>query len=156
MYSLEEIKAFCYQYGKKSLIIDTNILLLFFVGVFNRDYINQCSLTEGKYTPDDFDLLIKIISYFQPEIIITPNILTEISNQSKNSIKDPYFTNYFNIIIDKLRGYKEHHIVLQKMIGLDIKVLSDFGFTDMSIAETAKELKSASQKMQEKKLQTPS
>ncbi len=143
MFSLTEIKAFCYKYGRRPLIIDTNILLLFFVGAFNKNYLNQCPLTADKYTPEDFDLLIEIISYFRPEIIITPQILAEISNQSKLSIKDPHFTNYFNILINKLKGYKEHHIELQKIIGLDIKMLSDFGFTDMSIAETAKELNSA-------------
>jgi hypothetical protein len=141
--SIRDIQAFCYKYGKKSLIIDTNILLLFFVGVFNKDYINKCSLTAGKYTPEDFDLLIKIISYFKPEIIITPQILAEISNHSKTSIKDPHFSNYFNIVVNRLKAYKEHHIALQKIIGLDIKILSNFGFTDMSIAETAKELESA-------------
>lgn len=138
--SLEAIKIFCYKYGKKPLIIDTNVLLLLFIGIFNKDFIERCSLTSGKYSPDDFETLKQVIRYFKSEVIITPYILTEVSNLSKTNIKDPYFHIYFAKITDILRHYQEHHITLENLLKIDFKLLSRFGFPDMSIVEVAKQI----------------
>lgn len=62
------------KYRKKGVIVDTNILVLWFVGSVNRSRISQFNRTE-KFAPEDYDLLVNILSNFG-NIITTPNILT--------------------------------------------------------------------------------
>lgn len=66
------------RYRQKGILIDTNILLLLFVGIVNRERISKFNRTQ-QFTPEDFDILQEIILYF-PKIVTTPNILTEVSN----------------------------------------------------------------------------
>lgn len=66
------------QYRQKGILIDTNILLLYFVGTVNRARISRFNRTE-KFTPEDYDTLIEIINFF-PKRVTTPNILTEVNS----------------------------------------------------------------------------
>lgn len=66
------------KYRKKGVIVDTNILVLWFVGSVNRSRISQFNRTE-KFAPEDYDLLVKILSNFG-NIITTANILTEVNS----------------------------------------------------------------------------
>lgn len=59
-------------------LVDTNLLVLLSVGTWNRDYISIHKRT-SQFTPDDYDLLINILSQFK-KILVTPNILSECSN----------------------------------------------------------------------------
>lgn len=42
------------KYRKKGVVVDTNILLLWFVGSVNRSRISQFNRTE-KFAPEDYD-----------------------------------------------------------------------------------------------------
>ena len=66
------------KYKYKGVIVDTNILLLLFVGSVNKKRISKFNRTE-QFSPKDYDFLVEIISYFS-KIVVTPNILTEVSN----------------------------------------------------------------------------
>ncbi|MEH2182111.1 hypothetical protein [Nostoc sp.] len=66
------------RYHQKGILIDTNILLLYFVGTVNRERITRFNRTQ-QFIPEDYDLLLRIISRFR-KLITTPNILTEVSN----------------------------------------------------------------------------
>ncbi len=79
------------QYRRRGALIDTNILLLFFVGSFRRDLIGQ-RRTE-KFVPEDFDLVLEVLDYFAP-IVTTPNVLTEVNNLVPNSIGPSYFEHF--------------------------------------------------------------
>lgn len=65
-------------YKDKGLLIDTNILLLFFVGLHSRKSIQGFKRTEH-FTPDDFDCLAGVIQLFK-QVVTTPSVLTEVSN----------------------------------------------------------------------------
>jgi hypothetical protein len=67
------------RYSQQGLIIDTNILLLYFVGTFNRLHIAKHKRTR-QYLAEDFDLLLNLLKLFHNHIVTTPNILTEASN----------------------------------------------------------------------------
>lgn len=144
-YSLKEIENFCHQSptGQYSLVIDTMILAPFLIGLYDKNYLAQCSLTAGKYTSEDFELTTKILKYFRPEIIVTPNIITELYNLTDNKIVGQKFSDYFLSVIRHLRNYQEHYTELKKICGVDFnfKLLTKFGFADMSIIEAAKEMK---------------
>ena len=66
------------SYKQKGILIDTNILLLWFVGTVNRSRISQFNRTE-KFLPEDYDLLVRILSYFS-KIVTTPNVLRILLN----------------------------------------------------------------------------
>jgi len=61
-----------------SLLIDTNLLLLYLVGRTNKDRISTFKRTQ-QYTIEDFDLLEILVSRFAI-LVTTPHLLTELSN----------------------------------------------------------------------------
>ncbi len=63
---------------KAGLLLDTNLLILFVVGMYDRKRIAQNKRT-STYTAKDFDLLLDFMDRFQ-QFVTTPNILTEVSN----------------------------------------------------------------------------
>ena len=68
------------RYRGKGVLLDTNILLLYFVGAFNPEEIPRFKRTK-MFTVEDHDTLVGILGYFE-KIVTTPNILTEVSNLS--------------------------------------------------------------------------
>ncbi len=66
------------RYRRRALLLDTNLLLLYFVGAFRPDRIGTFDRT-SKYSVDDFALLERLISQFKL-MTTTPHVLTEVSN----------------------------------------------------------------------------
>lgn len=66
------------QSPSKSLLIDTNLLVLSIVGTFSPDLVSRHKRTR-QYSVEDFDLLLGIAARAR-SLITTPNILTEASN----------------------------------------------------------------------------
>jgi rRNA-processing protein FCF1 len=62
--------------------VDTNLLLLFFVGIFDARYISRYIRTTT-YNEADFVVLAQVLQTFR-RIIVTPHILTEVSNLSRD------------------------------------------------------------------------
>lgn len=137
MYNLEEIKKFIYKYSPEGIIIDTNILIFLLIGSFDLNFIEECGLTKGKFYKKDFELLKKIVSFFK-KIIITPQIIAEVSNLSKREIKGEKCFLYFQKIIEILQSTEENYLPLKELFLVDVKVISDYGFTDMALFELSK------------------
>lgn len=64
--------------SKEGLLIDTNLLVLYVIGLHDQTRIEQNKRTSS-YTKEDFDLLVNFTGYFK-KVITTTNILTEVSN----------------------------------------------------------------------------
>lgn len=60
------------------LLVDTNLLVLYAVGVVNRRRIETFKRTR-QYTADDFDLLVRVLSAFTP-LYTLAHVLAEVSN----------------------------------------------------------------------------
>lgn len=85
------------KYKKLGILVDANLLLVYFLGSFNPQLIPQYKRTE-KYTLEDFAVLCRIIKCFDC-LITTPNILTEVSNLStalEEQIRQEYFKKFKN------------------------------------------------------------
>ena len=68
------------KYASRGLLIDTNILLLYIVGLCDPTLIGDFKRTDN-YTAEDFDLLEMLLKEFgNSPIVTTPNILTEVSD----------------------------------------------------------------------------
>ncbi|WP_052315979.1 hypothetical protein [Desulfomonile tiedjei] len=66
------------KYANKRVLIDTNLLLLYFIGEFDIAQIGRFKRVK-QFTTKDFDLIKKLLTFFKQRIT-TPNIMTEVSN----------------------------------------------------------------------------
>ena len=64
--------------ARQRLLVDTNILLLYIVGSLSIELIQRHRRT-NKFSKEDYYLLTRLLSQFGT-IVVTPNILTEVSN----------------------------------------------------------------------------
>ncbi|MCY4244997.1 MAG: PIN domain-containing protein [Gammaproteobacteria bacterium] len=75
--------------------MDTNLLLLFFVGAVNAGYVPKFKRTR-KYSEQDYANLCRFLNGFD-YIVTTPNILTEVSNLGGH-LRGDYRWQFFNHI----------------------------------------------------------
>jgi rRNA-processing protein FCF1 len=122
------------SYRQRGILIDTNILLLWFVGSVNRQRISKFNRTE-KFTPEDYDLLLRLLEYFFPKIVTTPNILTEV-NSLANQIGEPERSQCFARLAEVAGILEEHYIKSAAVAG--INSFTRFGLTDCGILELAR------------------
>lgn len=120
----------------KGVLVDTNLLLLFFVGLYDQNWIEKFKRTQ-RYTPDDFLLLRALIVRFS-QIVVTPYILAELSNLSMQ-MPESVLGGYFECLARALARFKEEHVAKDALLSPAwLKVLSRIGFTDLSLIEAAK------------------
>jgi rRNA-processing protein FCF1 len=122
------------RYKQKGLLIDTNILLVLFVGRVNRQRISEFNRTE-KYTAKDYDVLVKITKNFA-KIVTTPNILTEV-NSLINQLKEPERSRCLVLFSDLLSRIDEFYRESQKISEMD--KFAKFGLTDCGILDLARD-----------------
>ncbi|NUO08393.1 MAG: hypothetical protein HUU08_06875 [Candidatus Brocadia sp.] len=116
------------NYRNKGILIDTSILLMYFIGNYNKSLIPRFKRT-NKYVPEDYELLTSFIKCFT-KIITTPNILTEVSNFSDN-LEDKHKTLYFSEFTEQLELLYEFYTPSQDIGKLDH--FAKYGLTDSGI-----------------------
>lgn len=132
---ISEINSLLARYRQKGILIDTNILLLYFVGAINRERISQFKRTQ-QFVPEDYDTLLEIINYFRGKVVTTPNILTEV-NSLANQLGEPErsqcFTRFALDISILEEFYTKSTIVVQH------DKFFKFGLTDCGILNLVKD-----------------
>lgn len=116
-------------YFGKGIILDTKPLIFFLAGNYDFDSIGKTPLTK-EYTKEDFELLMSFVSKFK-KIIVTPQILAEMSNIINKEISETDFANFIEKIIKILFDCDE--IYIQKNDILKRDELKKVGITDTSI-----------------------
>ena len=119
-------------YGSKGILIDSNILLLFFVGLHDRTRIEKFKRT-AQFTSEDFELLVDFIRQFK-EVVTTPSILTEVSNLL-GQLPDKLRYSFYQHFAYGLKNLDEHYTPSQELG--DEKGFPKFGLTDMAILRAA-------------------
>jgi hypothetical protein len=66
------------RYRTAGVLVDTNLLLVYFVGAFDPALIPKFKRTR-MYTLEDHPLLVRVLGFFE-KVVTTPHILTEVSN----------------------------------------------------------------------------
>lgn len=120
------------EYRSRGVLVDSNIMLLWLVGRFDRDQIQRFKRTR-KYTVEDFEVVAKLVSFFDA-IVTTPHILTEVANLARQLPEDHhqrYFAEMAATVADSGERYATSRD-LSAMVGF-----ARFGLTDMAIAEAA-------------------
>lgn len=128
--SLAEILA---KYKNKGALIDSNLLLLYFVCKYEPNLISSYKRTKI-YTLQDYRLIDNIVSYFS-KIVTTPNILTEVSNLS-TQLPDSKRYDYFREFRNQVSLITESYVASSRACSNDY--FSSIGLTDSAIVELAK------------------
>jgi hypothetical protein len=95
------------RYRSRGLLVDANILLLHFVGCFDRTLIARFKRTE-RYSVNDFDVLQSTLARFD-RVVTTPNILTEVNSLS-NQLWERTRTNYLTAISQRISLLCEEYV----------------------------------------------
>jgi len=119
-------------YHRKNLLIDSNLLLLFFVGLNDRTRIAKFKRT-AQFTVEDFECLIDFVKKFKG-IVTTPSILTEVSNLL-GQLPDELRTSFHEQFAHDLKDLHEHYTASRELAGE--KSFPRFGLTDTAILQAA-------------------
>jgi hypothetical protein len=82
------LKRLIQKYCTRGIIIDSNLVLLLVIGIYNPARIATFKRTQ-KYRPRDFELLVALLQPF-PKRITTPNIMTEVDNFCRQLPENEY------------------------------------------------------------------
>jgi rRNA-processing protein FCF1 len=117
---------------REGLLIDSNLLLLLFVGLHDRTRIEKFKRT-AQFTVEDFELLVAFIEGFK-EVVTTPSILTEVSNLL-GQLPDKLRYSFYQRFANGLKDLHEHHTPSRELG--DEKAFERFGLTDTAILHAA-------------------
>jgi hypothetical protein len=127
---MEYIEELMSRYKGKGLLVDTNLLLVYFVGMYDPERVSKFKRTQT-FTEDEFLLLARFFAVFE-KLITTPNVLTEVSNllgQLPNNLRSVFFVDFAK----RLVLLEEHY-----SSSADISTTTHFdrlGLTDSGIAQ---------------------
>ena len=99
--------------NKPSIVIDTNLLLLFVVGLTSMDYIEKHKRLQV-YTRRDFEELSIILSRYQ-SILLTPNTLTETSNLA-SYIQEPAKSEIMLVLKYLIEKFDEEYVHSKEVV----------------------------------------
>jgi rRNA-processing protein FCF1 len=125
------------RYKSKGILIDTNVLLLYFVGMYDVRRIEsfkRLTVRNKAFTIKDFELLLSIFNYFD-EVVTTPNILTEVSNLSTALTEDEKPV-YYQVFAKLVSTLAEQYVSSSRVCSL--KHFSKFYLTDSGILDVVK------------------
>ena len=123
------------KYRNKGILIDTNLLLLLFVGQLSENFIQKFQRT-NQYTKSDYQILLNFIDKFD-KVVTTPNIMTEMSNLGSNSMYGDKLKNFFSKFVDNFVIISEQY--LESKIIANSENIDEFGLTDIGIVLVAKD-----------------
>ncbi len=110
------------------LLIDTNLLLLLFIGLYDKRLITTFKRTSNRFIDEDFENLSKFVDNFR-KIVTTPHILTELSNFSgelSGRKKDDFFL-----------FLSENIVNLEEIIDPSINIIENEEFIKFGLTDTA-------------------
>ncbi|HEX8451060.1 MAG TPA: PIN domain-containing protein [Longimicrobium sp.] len=121
------------RYRGSGVLIDTNLLLMYFVGAHDPNEIARFKRTM-QFTSGDHDLLVAFIEHFR-RIVTTPHILTEVSNLA-GQLTDRTRTGVFAALSAGLRLFGEEHTPAAELA--EDPAFPRFGITDTAVLREAK------------------
>ncbi len=114
------------KHRKRGVLVDTNLLVLLFVGRTNRIRINSFKRTQ-KYTCDDYDLLELLLSKFSG-LLTTPHVLTELSNLA--TLSGTEFARVRQLMQNEIKIIRELHEASSTIV-------TNYAFMRLGLADAA-------------------
>ncbi len=103
----DEIKSLIRKYASRGILVDTNILLMYFVGTLSKERIARFKRTDH-FDSTDYDRLVTLLANFRT-ILTTPNILTEV-NSLMNQLGEPARSACYSIFARKVCSLEEVYL----------------------------------------------
>jgi hypothetical protein len=120
------------RYRGKGVLVDANLLLLYFIGQYDRRRILSFKRTK-MFIEEDFDLLLGVLRMFG-QVVTTPNILTEVSNLS-GQLELRERPKYFSEFAEGVLLLEEEYLASAQACSL--KHFEKLGLTDSGIVHLA-------------------
>lgn len=120
------------RYRGRGLLLDSNLLLLYLVGIHDRRLIRSFKRTR-QFEWEDFRLLVGVMDQFT-RLLTTPHVLTEVnglSNQLPDRIQQPFRST----LAERVRAFEEHHLPASALV--DTMLFPRLGLTDAGLAHLA-------------------
>lgn len=117
--------------------MDTSLLLVLYVGLYDPEQIERFGRTKQSFTVRDFDFLLAFIDLFDL-VATTPHILTEVSNflgQLSGHVRDGCFAVFARHVA---AATTREHLPTAAGLAYNAECIR-FGITDTSIIEVAAE-----------------
>lgn len=132
---MTEIQRLVQAYQDRGVIVDTDLLLAFLVGNFDRKWVARHKRT-NEYSPEDYDDITAILERFRGRILTTCAILTEVNNLlfAKGSPSE-HLAAYAESFRSFLKVSTELDEASTKMAAMPH--LPEFGLTDLGILACA-------------------
>lgn len=116
------------KYRGKRILLDSNLLLLFMVGSFQRNRISTFKRT-AQFSESQFDVLVQLMAQFNT-VVTTPHVLTEVGNLA-NSLPEnikPFWCEHFASQTAKLLELLEPAVDIMQETSFN-----PFGLTDAAL-----------------------
>ncbi len=124
-----DARALIEKYRGQGVLIDTNLLVLFLVGLTNPNRITKFKRTQS-YKVEDFRLLQNLIAWFGEPLIATPHLLSEVSNLTDLPEREMIqVRQLFQSLVERL---EEQYDTARDLV--ETEFFQSFGLTDASIA----------------------
>ena len=124
------------KYRSKGLLLDTNLLVLFFIGAVDAKNISKNKRTKA-YTTDDYELLIGFLKNFQ-KVVVTSYIVAETSN-----LVDVFDKKLKSAPFRLMKQFFDNSVFLEEHFPfLEVSnstLFEQFGATDAGLIEFARE-----------------
>lgn len=120
------------QYRSRGVVVDTNVLLLLFVGRCDPSLITEFTRTR-KFGGDDYKSLCRFLKPFD-RIVTTPHILSEVSNLSRG-FEEPARTQYWESFGSKITSLSEEYVA--SATAAQMSCFRHLGLTDAGIMHLA-------------------
>jgi hypothetical protein len=120
------------RYAARGALVDSNMMLLHFVGGFQPELIRRFKRT-AQFTVEDYHLLRYVLAQFR-SIITTPRVLSEVGNLSAQ-LGEPLRREYFAHFARGIALLDEHYVTSADAARHE--GFTRFGLTDCGIADLA-------------------
>ena len=116
------------------LLLDANVLLLFYVGLLDRELVGTFKRTR-QFTPGDFDLLKTIVD-FHAGVVTTPHVLAEVSNLAQH-LEGARRDDFFAMFAKSITLLKEVRSPASDLSGEPI--FTRLGLSDAAVSQLARD-----------------
>jgi hypothetical protein len=129
----EPLEVLVERYRGRGIFVDTNLLLLWFVGAFDQPMISRFKRTQ-QFVPEDFQTIESFLAIFKTRVT-SPHVLTEVSNLAKGMDyrAEAFFSEVFSPMV---RSMSEENVASASLV--DKADFGRFGLADSAIMALVK------------------
>lgn len=120
------------QYARYGILVDTNLLVLYFVGDYAPNKIGSKRLQT--FAPSDLEILQMVLARFS-KIVTTPHILSEVSNFIEQITPEGWIPNAFEHFARGVALMEERFTPIESIY--DTQAFLNHGVADAGIASLA-------------------